>query len=163
MSEGGQQQLRDAGYEVVVGKIEKDALESGALREFDAIVVRSATKVTGAAIKSGVADGGKLRVVARAGVGVDNVDIPAATESGVYVVNAPQSAQQSVVELTIGNFLASCRHLCKADRSLRDGKWEKSAMAGTELSGKNMGFIGFGRIAQGVARVAQAFGMTCFA
>ena len=149
--------LKQAGHEVVLGFIEPDALATGALGEFDAIVVRSATKLPASVID---ASGDRLRVIGRAGVGVDNIDITSAAAAGIPVVNAPRASTQSVVELTIGHLLASVRHIPRSDRSIRNGKWEKKAMKGTELSGKNLGLIGFGRIAQGVGAIAQALGMS---
>ena len=147
--------LEKSGHEVVLGFIEKDELLSGALNEFDAIIVRSATKLSAEII----AASSNISVIGRAGVGVDNIDLEAAGKAGIMVVNAPNSSTQSVVELTVGHLLSSLRHIAKADRSLRDGKWEKKQMKGTELSGKCLGLIGFGRIAQGVAKVAQTLGM----
>ena len=149
--------LKQAGHEVVLGFIETEALAAGALREFDAIVVRSATKLPASVID---ASGDRLKVIGRAGVGVDNIDITSAAAAGIPVVNAPRASTQSVVELTIGHLLASLRHIPRSDRSIRNGKWEKKAMKGTELSGKNLGLIGFGRIAQGVGSIAQALGMS---
>ena len=149
--------LKQAGHEVVLGFIEPELLSNGALNEFDAIIVRSATKLPSAII---AASGDRLSVIGRAGVGVDNIDIEAAAAAGIPVVNAPRASTQSVVELTIGHLLASLRHIPRADRGLRNGKWEKKIMKGTELSGKNLGLIGFGRIAQGVGAIAQALGMT---
>ena len=90
---------------------------------------------------------------------MDNIDLEAAGNAGIMVVNAPNASTQSVVELTVGHLLSSLRHIAKADRGLRDGKWEKKQMKGTELSGKCLGLIGFGRIAQSVAKVAQMLGM----
>ncbi len=147
--------LEKAGHEVVLGFIEKSELESGALGEFDAVIVRSATKMTPAVI----AASNGLSVIGRAGVGVDNIDLEAAGAAGIKVVNAPRASTQSVVELTIGHLLSSLRHVTSSDRSLREGKWEKKQFTGTELSGKNLGLIGFGRIAQGVANVAKLLGM----
>jgi len=122
---------------------------------FDAVVIRSATKMTTDAI----ANAPSLQLIGRAGVGVDNIDLDAATEAGILVCNTPGSSTQSVVELTIGHLLASIRHIPIADRNLRNGQWTKKSLKGTELSGKRIGFIGFGRIAQGVGRVASALGM----
>ena len=147
--------LEKAGHEVVLGYIEKSDLLSGALDGFDAIIVRSATKLTADVIE--VSQG--LSVIGRAGVGVDNIDLEAAGSAGIMVVNAPNASTQSVVELTIGHLLSSVRHIPKSDRSMRQNKWEKKAMKGTELSGKCLGLIGFGRIAQGVANVAKSLGM----
>ena len=147
--------LEKAGHEVVIGHVEKEELLGGALKDFDAIIVRSATKLP----KEVIAASPNLSVIGRAGVGVDNIDIEAAGRAGVMVVNAPNASTQSVVELTIGHLIASVRHIPKSDIGLRDGKWEKKLMKGTELSGKLLGLIGFGRIAQGVASVAKSLGM----
>ena len=156
MDEKAVAQLEKAGHEVVIGHIDVDALLEGALQSFDAIIVRSATKLTKDVLE---ASGERLAVIGRAGVGVDNIDLKTAGSRGIRVVNAPRASTQSVVELTLGHLLASIRHLPRADRSLRDGKWEKKAMKGSELSGKALGLIGFGRIAQSVGRIAQAIGM----
>ena len=150
------QRLKKAGHDVVLKHIEPDDLLNGALSEFDAIIIRSATKLPAEVIN---ASGDRLKVIGRAGVGVDNIDLAAAGARGIRVVNAPRASTQSVVELTLGHLLASIRHLPRADRSLRDGRWEKKAMKGSELAGKALGLIGFGRIAQSVGRVAQAIGM----
>ncbi|MDP6888736.1 MAG: hydroxyacid dehydrogenase [Candidatus Thalassarchaeaceae archaeon] len=139
--------LLDAGHEV--------DLEPSSLDGFDAVVIRSATKMTPDAI----AQAPNLKLIGRAGVGVDNIDLDAATDAGILVCNTPGSSTQSVVELTIGHMLASTRHIATADRDLRQGNWTKKSLRGTELSGKRIGFIGFGRIAQGVGRVARALGM----
>jgi len=148
--------LEKNGHEVTLQSFSKDELLKGCLSDYDAIIVRSATKLTKEVIES---TGSKLRVIGRAGVGVDNIDLVAASDAGITVVNAPLASTQSVVELTIAHLLASIRHISKSDRGLRLGKWEKKAMVGTELSGKSLGLIGFGRIAQGVGMVAQAMGM----
>ena len=156
MAEEAVRKLEQAGCEVVQGFIEHDVLDAGGLAEFDAIIVRSATKITEQMLMKSQP---RLKVVARAGVGVDNIDILAASKLGLPVVNAPRASTQSVVELTIGHLLGSLRFIPRADRSLRLGKWAKKELKGTELFGKRFGLIGFGRIAQGVAKVAQAFGM----
>ena len=156
MSDDAVSLLERNGHEVTLKSFTKQELLDGCLSEFDAIIVRSATKLTADVIKS---SGDRLRVVGRAGVGVDNIDLDVASKSGIVVVNAPLASTQSVVELTISHLLASIRHLPKSDRSLRSGKWEKKQMIGTELSGKSLGLIGFGRIAQGVGMVAQSMGM----
>ena len=148
--------LEKAGHEVINKSIDAADLLAGELSNFDAIIVRSATKLPAEVIS---ATSQRLKVIGRAGVGVDNIDIKAAAEAGIPVVNAPRASTQSVVELTIGHLLASLRHLPKANKGMREGKWEKKIMGGTELSGKCLGLIGFGRIAQGVGAVAQAMGM----
>ena len=152
--------LEKQGHEVVLKHYSAEELLDGALTAFDAIIVRSATKLTGEVLR---ASEGGLQVVGRAGVGVDNIDLETAGQLGMAVVNAPRASTQSVVELTLAHLLACIRHLPRADRSIRAGKWEKSAMKGSELSGKALGLIGFGRIAQAVGQVAQAFGMVVHA
>ena len=156
MAEEAVKRLENAGCEVVQEFIEHQQLVQGALAEFDAIIVRSATKITEEMLAISQP---RLKVVARAGVGVDNIDIDAASKIGVPVVNAPRASTQSVVELTVGHLLSSLRFIPRADRSLRSGDWAKKELKGTELYGKRLGLIGFGRIAQGVAAVARAFGM----
>ena len=147
MAEDAVQALRDAGHEV--------DLAPATLDGFDAVVIRSATKMTPEAIAAAPS----LRLIGRAGVGVDNIDLDAATAAGILVCNTPSSSTHSVVELTVGHLLASARHIVTGDRDLRGGAWTKKSLKGTELAGKRIGFIGFGRIAQGVGRIARAIGM----
>lgn len=151
--------LINAGHNVVEQHYTQEELASGALADFDAVVIRSATKLSSEIIENS----SNLKFIGRAGVGVDNIDLVAATKSGIVVCNTPQASTNSVVELTIGHLLASCRHIPRGDRGLRDGLWEKKLLKGSELSGKRLGLIGFGRIAQGVAAVALAMGMECHA
>ncbi|MFL2977087.1 MAG: hydroxyacid dehydrogenase [Candidatus Thalassarchaeaceae archaeon] len=147
LSKSAVQLLIDAGHQV--------NLEPPKLDGYDAVVIRSATKLSRDVIESSPS----LRIIGRAGVGVDNIDLNAATSAGILVCNTPSASTQSVVELTIGHLLASIRFVPKADRDLRSGEWTKKQLRGTELFGKRIGFIGFGRIAQGVGRVARTFGM----
>ena len=156
MAKEAVKKLENAGCDVVQEFIEHDDLVNGALAEFDAVIVRSATKLSEEMMQASLP---RLKVIARAGVGVDNIDVDAASKLGLPVVNAPRASTQSVVELTIGHLLGSLRFIPRADRSLRSGQWAKKELKGTELFGKRLGLIGFGRIAQGVAKVAQAFGM----
>ena len=125
----------------------------------DAVLIRSATKMDAEAI--GSAKG--LRVIARAGVGLDNVDVAAATTAGVMVVNAPTSNIVSAAELAIGLLLASARHISAAHAALRSGKWARSKYTGSELYEKTLGVVGLGRIGQLVAHRMQAFGMQVIA
>ena len=125
----------------------------------DAVLIRSATKMDSEAISA--AKG--LKVIARAGVGLDNVDIPAATAAGVMVVNAPTSNIVSAAELAIALLLASARHLSPAHAALKGGKWARSKFTGAELFEKTLGVVGFGRIGQLVAHRMQAFGMKVIA
>ncbi len=125
----------------------------------DAVLIRSATKMDAEAI--GAAKG--LKVIARAGVGLDNVEIPAATAAGVMVVNAPTSNIVSAAELAISLLLASARFISPAHEALRNGKWARSKYTGAELFEKTLGIVGFGRIGQLVAHRMQAFGMDVIA
>ena len=150
--------LEGAGHEVVVAHYSADELRAGALAGFDAVVVRSATKMTPEAIRASCRVG-RLGFIGRAGVGVDNIDIDSATKNGIVVCNTPGASTRSVVELTIGHLIASTRFIARADRSLRLGDWDKKSLRGSELGGKRLGLIGFGRIARGVAELASAFGM----
>ena len=125
----------------------------------DAVLIRSATTMDAEAIA--VAKG--LKVIARAGVGLDNVDIPAATAAGIMVVNAPTSNIVSAAELAISLLLASARFISPAHTALRNGKWARAKYTGTELFEKTLGIVGFGRIGQLVAQRMQAFGMNVIA
>ncbi len=130
-----------------------------AISDADAILVRSATKVDAEAI----AAASRLKVVARAGVGLDNVDIKAATEAGVMVVNAPTSNIISAAELTVGHILSLARHIPAAHASLSAGAWQRSSFTGTELFEKTVGIIGLGRIGALIAARLQGFGVTVVA
>lgn len=126
-----------------------------AIADVDAILVRSATKVDAEAI----AAARKLRVIARAGVGLDNVEVPAATKAGVMVVNAPTSNITSAAELAVGLLIASARHIAPANAALRAGEWKRSKYTGVELVDKTVGIVGLGRIGALVAQRLTAFGM----
>jgi len=125
------------------------------IKDFDAIVVRSRTKVTREVIEAAPS----LKIIARAGVGVDNVDVEAATERGIMVVNAPESTSITVAEHTMGLVLSMSRKIAIADKSVKEGKWEKSRFMGMELNGKTLGIVGMGRIGSQVVIRAKAFGM----
>ncbi|MDP9221140.1 MAG: phosphoglycerate dehydrogenase [Actinomycetota bacterium] len=126
-----------------------------AIRDVDAILIRSATKVDAEAL----AEARSLKVVARAGVGLDNVDVPAATQAGVMVVNAPTSNIVSAAELAIGLLLATARNIPAADAALKAGQWKRSQYSGVELYEKTVGVVGLGRIGVLVAQRLSAFGM----
>ena len=125
----------------------------------DALVVRSATKVTAELIAAAK----ELRVIARAGTGVDNVDVPAASARGIVVMNAPGANSISVAELAMGLILALARHLPAADAAMKQGKWEKKKFLGEEVRDKTLGLVGLGRIGQEVARRAAGFSMRVIA
>lgn len=148
--------LRAAGHEV----LELHGLKGDALIETlagcAALLVRGATKVTGDVLR-GATD---LRVVVRAGAGLDNVDAKVAAERGIQVLNTPGANSVSVAELVFGLMIGFERHLVPAASSLRAGQWERTRYAGRELAGRRMGLIGFGRIGREVAKRARAFDMT---
>ncbi len=129
------------------------------LADADALIVRSAVDVNSALLEHAR----QLRVIGRAGVGVDNVDLHAATRKGIAVMNTPGANAVAVAEQTLGMMLAMARQLTRADRTMHAGKWEKKSLQGTELRGKTLGVIGLGRIGAEVARRAQAFGMNIVA
>jgi D-3-phosphoglycerate dehydrogenase len=129
------------------------------LQDAEALVVRSATKVTAPVIAAAP----KLRVIARAGTGVDNVDVSAASARGIVVMNAPGANSISVAELAVGLILSMARHLPAADAAMKQGKWEKKKFLGEEIREKTLGLAGLGRIGQEVARRASGFGMRIIA
>lgn len=125
------------------------------VKDFDAIVVRSRTKVTREVIEAS----GRLRAVARAGVGMDNVDLEAAKERGVEVLNSPEAPSNAVAELVLGLMLSLARRIPLGDASMKRGEWIKRRLTGFELEGKTLGIVGFGRIGYNLARKAKAMGM----
>ncbi len=148
------EQLKEPGWTVLTA----DQLEgklAAHLESADALVVRSAVQADAALLEHAK----KLRVIGRAGVGVDNIDLDAATNKGIAVMNTPGANAVAVAEHTLGMMLAMARHLCRADALTRAGKWEKKSLQGTELRGKMLGIVGLGRIGMEVARRARAFGM----
>jgi D-3-phosphoglycerate dehydrogenase len=147
-------QLREPGWIVLTA----DQLE-GKLNEHletaDALIVRSAVQADAKLL----AHANQLRVIGRAGVGVDNIDLDAATRKGIAVMNTPGANAVAVAEQTLGMMLAMARHLCRADALMHAGKWEKKSLQGTELRGKTLGIVGLGRVGMEVARRARSFGM----
>ncbi len=160
MDDSAVKHLQEMGHEVVLQHYSADELATGALSAFDAVVIRSATKMTAQVINNSSGRNGNLKLIGRAGVGIDNIDLPIATNSKIAVCNTPGASTHAVVELTIGHLLACARHITTGDRTLREGEWAKKQLRGTELSGKRLGLIGFGRIAQGVGQAARSLGMT---
>ena len=153
--------LREQGHEVVEQFYEPDQL-GAALRDFDAVVVRSKTKVRQNHIDE--AKGGKLKLIIRGGVGVDNIDVKYAEANGIAVRNTPKASSQSVAELALGHMFACARFISVAGHTMREGKWEKKAYGkGYELQGKTLGIVGFGRIGQHLGVMAKAIGMKVIA
>lgn len=153
--------LAAQGNEIVEQYYEPDQL-GAALRDFDAVVVRSKTKVRAKHIDEAL--GGKLKLIIRGGVGVDNIDVKYAEEKGIKVMNTPRASSQSVAELALGLMFSCCRYISIAGHTMREDKWEKKAYGkGIELSGKTLGIVGFGRIGQALGRMAKAIGMDVIA
>ena len=151
------EKLRGDGYEVVEQFYEPEAL-GDALREFDAVVIRSATKIKEPQIDA--AKGGRLKLIIRAGVGVDNIAVQYAEAAGITVKNTPRASSNAVAELAMALLFSCARNISIAGHTMREGKWEKKAYSkGFELSGKTMGVIGYGRIGRLVGEKGQALGM----
>jgi D-3-phosphoglycerate dehydrogenase len=147
-------QLQEPGWTVLTAD-QLDGKLAEHLESADALIVRSAVQADAKLLSHA----NKLRVIGRAGVGVDNIDLEAATHKGIAVMNTPGANAVAVAEQTIGMMLAMARHLCRADALMHAGKWEKKSLQGTELRGKTLGVVGLGRIGMEVARRARAFGM----
>ena len=150
----GQSILRDSAEVVSHDKLSADELIQ-IIPEYDALIVRGQTRVTDSVLD--VAS--RLKVIGRAGVGVDNIDLEAAKKHHVTVVNAPTSTTVAVAELAFGLLLAVAREIPRADAGMKQGEWLKKQFEGVELSGKTLGIIGFGRIGMEVGKRAAAFGM----
>ena len=147
------EQLKNNGHEVTEQFYAPEEL-GAALKEYDAVVVRSATK----------AKTGRLKLIIRGGVGVDNIDVKYAEEAGITVKNTPRASSNSVAELAMGHMFSCARFLSVAGHTMREGKWEKKAYGkGFELGGKTLGIIGFGRIGQALGRMAKGIGMRVIA
>jgi D-3-phosphoglycerate dehydrogenase len=154
IAEDGLERLRRAGEVTVVSKLQEAELIKR-IPDFDALVVRSETKVTAPILEAGR----RLRVVGRAGVGVDNIDVPAATRKGILVVNAPRGNIVAAAEHTIALLFAVARWVAQADASVRRGEWTKSKFMGTEIRGKTLGVIGLGNVGSEVAKRAHGLEM----
>jgi len=148
------EQLQEPGWTVITADQLNGKLP-GQLESAEALIVRSAVQADAELLSHAK----KLRVIGRAGVGVDNIDLDAATRQGIAVMNTPGANAVAVAEHTMGMMLAMARHLCRADALMHSGRWEKKSLQGTELRGKTLGIAGLGRIGMEVARRARAFGM----
>jgi len=145
--------LAEAGWDVLTHDQVKDL--AAAVKDADGLVVRSAVQVDDALMAAAP----KLRVIGRAGVGVDNIDAEAATRRGIVVMNTPGANAVAVAELTLGLMVALARQVPRANETMHGGKWEKKSLQGVELRGKKLGILGLGRIGLEVARRARSFGM----
>lgn len=152
-------ELEELGHHVEERHYSKEELMGGCISEFDIIVIRSATKITMDVIEANTGQNSSLSMIIRAGVGVDNIDLTKADEKSILVCNTPGSSTNAVVEMTIGHLISSNRLMIKADRMMKKGLWAKKELRGSELRGKNLGLLGYGRIARGVADIARNMGM----
>lgn len=151
------QQLEAEGHSVDTNFYEGDALV-GKLRRVDVVVIRSKTKIRKDLIDK-IKDS-NLKLIIRAGVGIDNIDHLYAEEQGIAVRNTPNSSSDSVAELVLGHMFSLARHLHQSNLTMKKGEWNKNKYSGSEISGKTLGLIGFGRIAKSLARKAKLLGMT---
>ena len=158
INEKGIENLKEVADVVVDTSITAEEL-ADTIHEYDGIVVRSRTKLTADIIEK--AD--NMKIIARAGVGVDNIDLDAATQKGIMVVNSPESTSVTVAEHTMGLILSMARKISIADKSVKEGKWEKKQFMGVELRNKTLGVIGMGRIGSQVVNRCKAFGMDAVA
>ena len=151
--------LQELGHSVSEKHYSNEDLMDGCISEYDIVVIRSATKLTADVIKANSENDSKLSLIIRAGVGVDNIDLSSASEYSVLVCNTPSASTNAVVELTIGHLISSCRRISTGNKKMREGVWAKKELRGSELRGKNLGLLGYGRIARGVADIARSIGM----
>jgi len=150
------QVIKDAGHELTYDEMDAETLLKE-IPNYDAIMVRSRTKVITDVVNAGAK--GNLKVIGRAGIGVDNIDIETAGKHKIPVVNSPSGATASVAELAFAHMLALLRFIPKADNTMKKGEWAKKQLKGKELLGKTLGLIGSGGIAQHTAKIANGFGM----
>jgi D-3-phosphoglycerate dehydrogenase len=154
------QQLKHAGHDVTFNEMDAATLVKE-ISKYDGLMVRSRTKATADVITAGAQ--GNLKVIGRAGIGVDNIDLPTASKHDIKVVNAPTGTTDSVAELALGLMLAASRSIPQADHSMKQGLWEKKAFKGVELYGKTLGIVGIGRIGTELGKRALAFNMKVLA
>ncbi|HWP21706.1 MAG TPA: D-2-hydroxyacid dehydrogenase [Candidatus Cryosericum sp.] len=153
--------LEAKGCHVDVQFYDPDAL-CEAVKDYDALIVRSATKVREPQIDAACMTG-RLKIVIRAGVGIDNIDKVCAEGHGISVCNTPRASSNAVAELALAHMLSVARFISAAGHTMREGKWEKKAYEGIELSGKTVGIVGYGRIGQTLGKSCQALGMNVLA
>ncbi|MBU3134279.1 D-2-hydroxyacid dehydrogenase [Clostridium gasigenes] len=156
LQQGAIDKLVSAGIEVVNEFYQKEVLGEE-LKKFDAVVVRSATKITADVLD--LASEGKLKLVIRAGVGVDNIDIIHAHKKGIKVKNTPNASSDSVAELALAHMFAVARFLGTSNYTMRNGEWNKKKYQGTELGSKTLGIVGMGRIGRSLGKKAESLGM----
>ncbi|MFB0501136.1 MAG: D-2-hydroxyacid dehydrogenase [Candidatus Bathyarchaeia archaeon] len=153
--EEGMEKLRQAGFEVDAKPVISHEELRSSVSNYDALIVRSRTKVTKEIIEAGT----QLKIIGRAGVGLDNIDLETAEKQGIAVLNTPEATAEAVAELTIGLMISLARNIPLADRATKGGKWMKKKLRGWELRGKTLGVIGLGNVGERVARITKAMGM----
>lgn len=158
IDKSAEQKLVELGYSVDTNHYQGEELEK-MIQEVDCIIIRSATKIRVPLIDKAL-ETKKLKLIIRAGVGIDNIDHAYAKEQGIMVRNTPNSSSDAVAELAIGHMFALARHIYIANVTMRNGEWNKKQYKGFELAGKTLGLVGFGRISRSVAKKAIALGMT---
>jgi D-3-phosphoglycerate dehydrogenase len=158
ISKSGVEMLKAQGYQVDVRTGLKEDELVRIIKDYDVLLVRSATKATRKVIEAS-----RLKVIGRAGIGIDNIDVDAATERGVLVMNAPSGNVISTAELTIGFIFALARRIPQADASMKKGEWKRKEMKGVQVQGKTLGIVGLGRVGAEVAKKAISLGMTVIA
>jgi len=156
MADEAIQVLKKAGHDVILDEMDADTLLKE-IGKYDALMVRSRTKAVKDVVEAGAK--GNLKVIGRAGIGVDNIDIETAGKKGIPVVNSPTGATASVAELAIGHMISLSRHITKADSTMKKGEWAKKKLKGNELNNKTLGLVGTGNIGRYTAKLAQCFGM----
>ena len=147
--------LKQAGIKVDVDSTISQAQLEKVVSNYDVLVVRSRTKVTREIIEAGT----RLKAIVRAGVGLDNIDMNTAKKRGITILNTPEASAYAVAELTIGLILSLTRNIPLANKTMKEGKWIKKKLIGSQLKGKTLGLIGLGNIGEKVARIAKGFGM----
>lgn len=157
MEKSAVDKLKSNGFEVVEQFFDEEQLKEQ-IKNFDAVVIRSATKIKKPIIDAAL-ETGRLKLIIRGGVGVDNIDVKYANENGITVRNTPNASSPSVAELVIAQMIILARHLHRANLTMKKGEWHKKEYVGIELAGKTLGLIGFGRIAKETAKKAFALGM----
>jgi len=155
MDNEGIEKMEKAGFKIdVKPNISSDELKK-TVSNYDVLIVRSRTKVTKEILEVGT----RLKLVARAGIGLDNIDLETAEKRGVKVLNTPEAPAEAAAELTVGLILSLARNIPQADCAMKEGKWIKNKLMGWELKGKTLGTIGLGNVGERVAKLAKAFGM----
>jgi D-3-phosphoglycerate dehydrogenase len=157
LDQQAQKMLSEYGHTISTRHLDNSELENEIL-DYDCLIVRSATKVRKNLID--IAKTGQLKLIIRAGVGLDNIDVEYAKEQGINVHNTPAASSNAVAELALAHMLMLPRHLHQSNITMRDGHWNKKEYTGTEVFGKTLGLVGFGRIAQSLAKKAESLGMS---